>query len=163
WGQSLIPVSQVGYLRGRLRDGAAKKVTGAVGRIDTYRNTALGTPGEINLFAFGRLLADPELSEQAIYDEWLKKRFGLEPRSEPAKRLQAILARTFEVAKKTYYTQGFWTWKDQSVVPETAASIDRGIAGKSTAQWDPEQKALERRLLRPDAKLVRAILAEKEE
>src|SRR5262249_27287394 len=157
WGQSLIPVSQVGYLRGRLREGVAKGVTGAVGRVDTYRNAALGTPSEINLFAFSHLLADPELSEQAIYDEWLKKRYGLEPRSEAAKRLQAVLVRTFDMAKKTYYTQGFWTWKDQSAVPESAASIDRGIAGKSNALWDAEQKALERRLLRPDAKLVRAI------
>ena len=163
WGQGLVPVSQVGYLRGRLRDGVAKKVTGAVGRIDTYGNTALGTPNEINLFALSRLLADPELSEQALYDEWLKKRYGLEPRSAAARLLQAILARTFEMAKKTYYTQGFWTWKDQSAVPETAAAIDGGIAGKSNALWDPEQKARERRLLRPDAEVVRAILAEKEE
>ena len=77
--------------------------------------------------------------------------------------MQALLARTLEMAKKTYYTQGFWTWKEQSSAPKDAASIDRCIVGRSNALWDPEQKALEQRLVRPDAATVRAILAEKDQ
>jgi hypothetical protein len=163
WGQSLIPVSQVGYLRYRLGHGVAKKISGAVGRIDTYANAALGTPSEINVFAFARLLENPDLSEQALYDEWLQKRHGLKPGSEAARGLQAILVRTFEMARKTYYTLGFWTWKELSSVPRTAASIDRCIVGRSNALWDPDQKGLEKRLARPDVATVRAILAEKAE
>ena len=64
WGQSLIPVSQVGYLRYRFRYGVNKGIVGAVGRIDTNANAALGTPNEINLFAFSRLLSKPETAER---------------------------------------------------------------------------------------------------
>jgi hypothetical protein len=163
WGQSLVPVSQVEYLRYRLRHGAGQKVRGAVGRIDTGSNAALGTPGEINLFAFSRLLEDPEASEQTIYDEWLEKRYGLKPETEAARTLQSILTRTFPMAKKMYYTRGFWAWKDLSRVPASAAIIDRGIISKSNALWDPGQKDLEKRLVRPDEDLVREVLAEKEE
>src|SRR5439155_16891951 len=89
WGQSLIPVAQVDYLRYRLRHGVAKQVRGGVGRIDTYANTALGTPSEINLFAFSRLLDNPETSEGALYEAWLHKRYGLAPGSRAARDLEA--------------------------------------------------------------------------
>jgi alpha-glucuronidase len=161
WGQSQIPVSLVGHLRYRMRYGVRKGVAGAVGRIDTGRNHALGTPNEINLYAFQRLLADPDTTVQAIYDGWLARRYGLRPGSRAARTLQSILERSFEMAKRTYYTQGFWTWKSQSTMPSTAAQIDGGIVGKSTAWWDPTAKAAERRLVRPDAEIVRAIVSEK--
>jgi len=163
WGQSLIPVSLVGYLRYRIAHAASKGVAGAVGRIDTYRNRALGTPSEINLYAFRRLLEEPSLDEQRIYDDWLRERYRLAPGSEPARRLQSILERSFEMAKRVYYTQGFWTWKSQSSLPRNAKQIDGCIVGKSTALWDPAAAETERRLRRPAAADVRAILAEKDD
>jgi hypothetical protein len=161
WGQSATPVSLVRYLRYRIGYGVRKGVRGAVGRIDTYTNRALGTPSEINLYAFSRLMADPATSEQAIYDGWLRERYGLRPGTEAARRLQTILERTLDWAKETYYTLGFWAPKDQSAVPESLREIEGCIVGKSTALWDPKAAPLERRLRNPDAELVERIMGSK--
>ena len=162
WGQSLVPVSLVSYLRYRIGYGFRKGVKGAVGRIDTYDRRVLGTPSEINLYAFSRLLENPKTAEQEIYDGWLKQRYGLTPRSSAARRLQTILQRTVLMVKATYYTLGFWTPKNQSSMPSSMASISRAIVSKSTAQWNPAAKATEERLSNPDLPTVQAILAEKE-
>jgi Glycosyl hydrolase family 67 C-terminus len=165
WGRSLIPSSQVGYLRYRLRHGVSKHIAGAVGRIGPDAAATPAFPNEINLYAFSRLLEDPELSEQRIYDEWLDMRYGLAVDSQAARRLQEILVRSFDMCKKTYYTLGFWLWKDQSSVPRTVQEIERGISHKSNAIWEPSPhaRAMEQRLIRPDEATVGAILAEKRE
>jgi len=162
WGQSLIPVSQVAYLRNILLFGRQKGIMGAVGRIDTSRNTALGTPSEMNLYAFLRLLEDSFTSEEQIYAEWIKERYRLPTGSMASCRLRQILQRTFPMAMKTYYTLGFWTWKNQSEVPPTVRNIEGGIIGKSTAIWDPDKKDLELQLLHPDRATVQKILIEKQ-
>ncbi|NLI00462.1 MAG: hypothetical protein GX446_13335 [Chthonomonadales bacterium] len=161
WGQSAVPVSLVRYLRYRIGYGARKGVCGVVGRIDTYRNRALGTPSEINLYAMSRLVADPCTSEQAIYDGWLARQYGLTPGAGPARSLQAILDRTLDFAKCTYYTLGFWTPKNQSSMPASPDEIRNGIIGKSTAIWDNRARVTEQRLLNPDEPTVSAIMAQK--
>lgn len=161
WGQSVVPVSLVRYLRYRIGHGARKGVRGAVGRIDTYRQRALGSPSEVNLYAMSRLLADPTTSEQSIYDGWLAHRYGLRPGTTPARSLQRIFERTLDFAKSTYYTLGFWTPKNQSSMPASPTQIESGIVAKSTALWDPRARDTERRLLAPDPATVQQILAEK--
>ena len=161
WGQSATTVSLVRYLKYRIAYGVRKGVRGAVGRIDTYDNRALGTPSEINLYAFSRLLQDPATSEQAIYDGWIRRRYGLGPGSEPARRLQSILTRTLDWAKETYYTLGFWTPKNQSSMPRSLESIRDGIVSKSTALWDAKAAPLEQSLRNPDAEIVNRVLAAK--
>jgi hypothetical protein len=161
WGQSVVPVSLVRYLRYRVGYGVRKGVVGAVGRIDTSWNRALGTPSEINLYACSRLMADPSASEQSIYDGWLSRRYKLKPGSAAARQLQTILARSLEFAKSTYYTRGFWTPKDQSAMPESMREITGCIAGKSTCLWDPAARVTEDMLRNPDGNTVAAILAEK--
>ena len=161
WGQSLVPVSLVGYLRYRMSYGVRMGIRGAVGRIDTYHRRALGTPSEINLYAFSRLLDNPSATEQAIYDGWLQRRYGLRPNTSAAQRLQAILRRTATFAKLTYYTLGFWTPKNQSSLPSSMDSLTGCIRGKSTALWRPSAKAAEERLINPDRAVVREILYEK--
>ena len=161
WGQSAIPVSLVKYLRYRIGYGVRKGISGAVARIDTYENRALGTPSEINLYAFSRLMENPSLSEQAIYDGWLLKRYGLHPKSTAAVKLQRILARTLDVVRTTYYTQGFWAPKSQSSMPDSMGDIQGSLLGKSTAIWDTAARPTQERLSHPDSKTVAKILAEK--
>jgi hypothetical protein len=75
--------------------------------------------------------------------------------------MTAIFKRSWQMAKKLYYTQGFWTWKNLSSIPDRSASIDGGIGGKSNALWNKAEKPLEQRLMHPDGALVAAICAEK--
>jgi len=159
WGQSLIPVSLAEYVPYRLRYDLGKGVAGAVGRIDCYQNSTLGTPDELNLFVFEQTLLGQSAPPERLTLAWLTKRYG----ARAAQPLTAIFQRTYPMAKKLYYTQGFWTWKNQTSVPESGRSIDGGIVGKSNALWDRKQKPLEQRLVHPDRALVEAILREKAE
>lgn len=163
WGQSLGLVSLAEYVPYRLKHDAAKGTAGAVGRIDRFENRVLGTPSELNLFVFEQTLSNPAVTADALYAQWCEQRYRLKKGSPEAAQLTAIFARTLPIAKKTYYTLGFWTWKSLSSIPDKSAGIDSGIRGKSTAQWDPSTKPTEAKLLVPDAATVRAILAEKTE
>jgi len=163
WGQSLILTSLPQYALYRLKYDQLQGTVGAVARVDCYSNSTLGTPSEINLYAFQRVLQDRSVTADAIYAEWMKKRYGLKPEGIAARQMTAIFERSWQMALKLYYTQGFWTWKNLSSIPERSASIDGGIVGKSNALWDSAAKPLEKRLIRPDGALVRAIQKEKAE
>ncbi|MDX1932679.1 MAG: hypothetical protein SFU56_08750 [Capsulimonadales bacterium] len=163
WGQSVIPISLAEYLPFRLKYDQGKGTVGAVGRVDCYSNSALGTPAELNLHAFRRALTDRDITADRIHAEWIENRYRLKPGSAGAAKLTGIYTRSWTMAKKMYYTLGFWTWKSQSSIPENSRSIDGGIAGKSSALWDPAQKATEQRLIRPDGATFREIAAEKAE
>lgn len=159
WGQALVPVSLVEYVKYRWTYDRAKGARGMVGRIDRDDNRALGSPSEINLYAHSVLMQRPETSARAIYDGWNNVRYGL--RGADSESLTAIYRRCTQVAKLQYYTLGFWTPKSQSSIPESMRTVESAIRGKSTAQWDPTAKGLETRLLEPDRATVDRILGDK--
>lgn len=159
WGQALVPVSLVEYLKYRWTYDRAKGARGMVGRIDRDDNRALGSPSEINVYAHSVLMRNPAASAQSIYDEWNRTRYGL--RGADSARLTEVYRRGTQVAKLQYYTLGFWTPKSQTSIPESMRSIESTIRGKSTSQWDPTAKALENRLLEPDRETVDRILQDK--
>jgi hypothetical protein len=161
WGQSIILASLAEYVPYRLKYDQAHGTIGAVGRVDCYSNSTLGTPSEINLYAYQRILENRNITPDAIYSDWMKLRYGLKPGGKASQQMTAIFKRSWQMAKKLYYTQGFWTWKNLSSIPDRSASIDGGIGGKSNALWNKAEKPLEQRLMHPDGALVAAICAEK--
>lgn len=151
WGRSMVPVSLVRYIKARWDYDRAHGCQGIVARIDRNEESALDTPSEINLFALSKYLADPKTTPEEVYRAWNAKRYGLRPNSTASNTLTQIYERTFEQAKQMYYTLGFWTPKDQSMIPDTVRSIEAGIRGKSSALWDPSLKPLEEELAHPTA------------
>jgi len=161
WGRSLFPVSLVRYIKARWDYGRARGCQGVVARIDRGDETALDTPSEINLFALSRYLAKPSTSPEDIYRAWNAKRYGLRAGSAESQTLTKIYERTFEQAKKMYYTLGFWMPKDQSMTPSSVRSIEGSIRGKSSALWDPAEKETEDQLLSPTAATYDRIMADR--
>ena len=149
WGRSMVPVSLVKYIKARWDYDRSKGCQGIVARIDRDEETALDTPSEINLYALSKYLANPNTTPAEVYQTWNAKRYGLKPGTPESKTLTEIYERTFDQAKKMYYTLGFWTPKDQSMIPDTVASIEGGIRGKSSAIWNPALKELEQQLVHP--------------
>lgn len=159
WGQALVPVSLVEYLKYRWTHDRRKGARGMVGRIDRDDHRTLGSPSEINVYAHSVLMRNPEASAASIYDGWNFSRYGLQGAN--SARLTEIYRRGTQVAKLQYYTLGFWAPKSQTSIPESMRSVESTIRGKSTAQWAPSAKALENRLLEPDREIVDRILADK--
>jgi len=118
WGQSLIVTSQAEYLPYRLKHDQAQGTVGAVGRVDCFENSSLGTPDEFNLFVYQRALADRNVDRRNALCGVDRERYHLKRDSPAARKLTTIFARTWPMAKQMYYTLGFWTWKDQSSIPQ---------------------------------------------
>lgn len=168
WGQAQHLVSLAEYLPYRLKYATSKGTVGAVGRIDCFDNPVLGTPSELNLYAYDRALANPNVAASTIYHDWCLQRYHLQPATSKQdalalQKLTALYGQTLPLAKKLYYVLCFWAWKNQTSMPDSMESLDGNLRGKSSAQWDASLKPLETRLLHPDAATVREILAEKAE
>ena len=70
---------EVGYVHAVFRHCRMPNVVGAVARVDRDRdNRALGTPNEVNLYAFKRLTHDPSPTVDQIWTEWAEARYGRE-------------------------------------------------------------------------------------
>lgn len=163
WGQSMIPVSQVEYLKRRLDYDRSKGIVGVVARIDRDQFSSLGTPSELNLFAFSRYLRDGNAQPDRIYQDWNRERYSLAIGSQASKTLTNIYRQTFEQSKLMFYTLGFWAPKDQSYIPAKSNQIDSCIVSKSSAIWDPSTKALERELISPSESVVNKIIKQRSE
>lgn len=162
WGRSMVPVSMVRYIKMRWDYDREHGCRGVVARIDRDDETCLGTPSEINLFALMRYMDDPKATPEKIYVDWNLERYGLKPNSKASNTMTAIYERGFEQAKNQYFTLGFWTPKDQTMIPSSVRSIEGGVRGKSSALWDPSQKELETQLSNPDGAILKKILMERD-
>jgi hypothetical protein len=98
-----------------------------------------------------------------VYDAWNAKRYGLRAGSADSKTLREIYERTYVQARLMYFTLGFWTPKDQTMIPDSVRSIEGSIRGKSSALWDPSQKDLEDRLVHPTPATYSLIMRDRSE
>lgn len=162
WGQALVPVSLVEYIKYRWDYDRTHGARGMVGRIDRDENRELGTPSEINVYAHSVYMRHPATSVQAVYDGWNRQRYGLKAGSPASRRLTEIYRRCIKVAKLQYYTLGFWAPKNQTLLPEKLSIYDNALRGKSSAQWDPAAKATESDLLNPTPEVTARIFADKD-
>lgn len=120
-GRAWVPWCAPEYVAYRWRHAVAKGVSGAVGRVDAFDfghhldcapygvpspvggSHALGTPNEINLFAFARLLEDPETPRETIWKDWTSTRYGPDASS----YVTAALHRTFEIADLLFWSRPY--------------------------------------------------------
>lgn len=163
WGRSMVPVSLVRYIKMRWDYDRTHGCKGIVARVDRDDETAFGTPSEINIYALSRYLTDPKTTPDQVYDGWNAKAYGLKVGSRESRTLTRIYERTFDYARRMYYTLGFWTPKDQTEIPESVASIQGTIVGKSTALWNASARTTQERLVHPDAQVRAEILADRKQ
>jgi hypothetical protein len=157
-GQSRILHGEVGYVKRVLDHARAKGVIGAVARVERGTNHALGTPNEVNLHAFGRLLHDGSLSEDALWREWVVGRYG----QAAAPHVIRALRRTFDITNLTYFPLEYWI-VNHSRVPDWGYAYGH-ITSRQNAKWIPSPKQLRARdeLLRPTPDTLVRIAHEKD-
>ena len=110
------------YIRYRWRHAQERGAIGAVGRIDVYDlghhlycnpfgsvpseagpNYALDTPNEINVFAFTRIVTDPNADTDGIWQDWAEGRYG--PAAAP--QVVSVLKRSVELATKVFLRRAY--------------------------------------------------------
>ena len=162
WGQSVLPFCQVDQIQMRLEQALARGVRAVNARVERGCRSALGTPNEVNLFALSRFAEQPDRDPQAVWEEWTEQRYGLLPGSEEARTLIGILASTFDVGRKMYYVEGFWTFVKSSGFPDSAREPEM-LAERSNARWDTDWQSLLQELRRPTEETLSRIWQEKTE
>lgn len=156
-GQSEVPHCEVRYVKSVLDHARAKGVIGAVARVERYNRHAVGTPNEVNIHAFNRLLQDPNLSAEALWQDWTTRRYG----KEAAPHVARALKRSYEIINLMYFPLEHWvTWHSRFTSWEAAESELRNAPNR---KWiaSPKQILAWHELLSPRADTLMKIDHEK--
>ena len=162
WGRSAFPFALPGYLKYRLEHELRCGIKGAFGRVERGSDSVLGTPNEINLYAYSELLRDITKSTEEIWREWVELRYGVDAESEQGEALIRALERTFDIGRKMYYAKGFWLEKG-SDVPDNLADVNTMLVMRSLANWDEDYAAWDAEMKNPTKKTLSDIAQEKHE
>lgn len=157
-GISRLLHCEVEFVRLVLDHARKRGCIGAVARVERYGYHALGTPNEVNIHAFGRLLHDPTLTTDVLWREWTQARYG--PVAAPY--VTRALERTFDITNMTLFPLGEWV-ADHSEIPFWGYVLPR-IVSRGTAKWAayPRFEWTRERFLRPSPDLLLAIDHEKD-
>jgi len=98
-GHGQIPWCCPNYIQYRLRNAVAKGASGVVGRIGRDNHHILGTPSEINLYAFSRLIDDPEADLGSLWRDWVSDKYG----TGAVDGVTDALRRTEEITRRLYW------------------------------------------------------------
>lgn len=128
-GQGLIANTWPEHILARAR-GLLRRphVTGYVARTDRYGGTrVVGRPSEINLLALKRVAESPKVTADAVYDEFIKARYG--PKALP--HVKAAFKNGFDIVTSTLYTLGTNTANHSKLDYDPyASSYSRHVSGK---------------------------------
>jgi hypothetical protein len=158
YGQAVVPYCFPDYVKYRLDYAREKGLQGGVARIDRNDNHALGTPNWVNVLAYDRLLQDPTVTVDQIWEEFCVAEYG----KSAADVARKALVPTKDIIEKMYLTKDFYFLNRHSRVPSVGYT-DGHITSHSVAKWDPDYKKVEDRLLHPNEAVYREIIREKEE
>lgn len=156
WGRAVIPFCQPDELQFRLQYDRDQGAVGAMGRIGDI----FGTPNEVNIFAFSRLMEQPDKSVDEIWRDWVEERYGLVAGSRASEAVISSLRRTFDIGRKMYYVKGFWVFAKSSEVPEVGR-FPQMLRGRSVALYDRAWAGVESELLNPTEQTLEEIAQEK--
>jgi hypothetical protein len=160
-GKSWILHGEVGYVRDVLEYARSKGVIGSVARVERKNLHALGTPNEVNIHAFSRLVRDPSLTTEQLWQEWTEGRYG----AGAAQYLIPALKNTYDVTNIILYPQEQWINRHSELADwKYAYRHITDYKGYSVKSWLNSQKyeRMHRELLHPVPETFLRIRNEKE-
>ncbi len=158
-GQSNFPFADPQYYLNRWNHARSKQVAGFVLRTERLDQHIVGTPNEVNLYAFKLAVENPKVSADEVWQAWGRQRYG----QKVGQRIKAVLEPTARVVRQMLYVRGMW-FSDQSQNP-TGMNLREYIQMyRLFAQYvpRPEYQTFAQKLLSPDETLIEWIVAEKD-
>ena len=162
-GKSRIPYPSPEYFADRWRFALAQPGTaGYIARVQcTYnqRGDALGSPNEINLYTLARMAADPTVTADQIWTEWLTEHYAA-----AAPWVRRALQPCDDIIHKSFYALEFWV-TNHSRLP-SFDYFDSHLRSRSATKWDPENQQLAElanQLQHPTPHVLERVLEEKDE
>lgn len=153
--------AQTDYIRRVALRAREKGLAGLVGRARMHWEKPFEDTHEVNLFAFSRLLRDPDLSIDAVLTDWARRRY-------PARAVPDIvsaLRRTEDIHHRGRWHLQYWLTKSIGTEWGDYPYYYSRVRARSRYKWsqDPADKALEEKLYHPDAETFHRLIAEKDE
>jgi len=128
-GQGLIANTWPEHMLERAKDLLRRPhVTGYVARTDRYGLTRIiGRPSEINLLALKRATEDPNVTADAVYDEFITARYG----RAALPYVKEAFKNAFDIVTSSLYTLGTNTANHSKLDYDPyASSYSRSVSGK---------------------------------
>lgn len=158
---SQAPYAHVDTMQRDLRRARDKGMIGAVGRVPMSWDDPFRDPHEINTYAYSCLMRNPDMPADEIYITWASKRY-------PAPMIPHIISalkRTEYIHAHGRYHLGGWFTKGVVNQWDDYKYYFGHNVLRNRYKWtqDPAVKELEDRLLNPDMKTYKELIAEKDE
>ncbi len=158
YGKCLIPYCYPERVGKQISYALGKGVAGAVARVDCGHEHCVGTPNEINLFAFCRSLADPSTTTDRIWTDYLQMTFG----EKEHKNFRFCLETTGEIIENTFLTLGSPFLNDESRIPDLN-SASKDLERGALSAWIPALKKNEVLLKTITPTVAQSMVVEKDE
>ena len=116
---------------------------------------------EVNLYAFSRFLADPELSVDRVLRDWTARRYP----AQAVPDLVSAFKRTELINHRGRWHLEYWVTKEMGSEWGDYAYCYSRVLQRSRYKWThaPADKALEEKLYHPDVETFRKAVAEKDQ
>jgi len=158
YGRCLIPYCCPERVSRQISYALSKGAAGAVARVDCGHEHCVGTPNEVNLFTFCRLLADPSTTIDRIWTDYLQMTFG----EKEHKNLRFCLESTGVIIEKTFLTQRLPFLNDESRIPDLKAA-SKDLESGALSAWIPNLKKNEVLLKTITPSVAQSMVVEKDE
>ncbi|MGH7957315.1 MAG: hypothetical protein ACREH8_09905 [Opitutaceae bacterium] len=154
--------AQTDYIRRVAQRARDTKLAGLVGRARMIGDKPLQDTHEVNLYAFSRYLANPNLGVDAVLHDWAAKR-GFAPGAVP--HIASAMKRSEFINHHGRWHLGNWFTKLIGAEWADYSYYYGHVLERARSKWtnDPADRALEEKLYHPDAETYRQLVAEKDE
>lgn len=151
--------AQVEYIQRFVKRARQLNLAGMVGRARLLWDNPFENSHEINLYAFSRLMKNPELSVENIYHNWAAERFN----ENSAQYIASALSRTQYINHHCRYHLGIWLTKSIGSEWDDYKYYFGHPTERSIFKWSRNQmdKDLEYRIYHPDADTYTKLVDEK--
>lgn len=110
-GKNYILYPMVDYISEALNYSMEHKIDGAVGRVEREQHLAIGTPNQINIYAFSKMVNGLDLQPEQIWNEWCQKQYGKEVVTE----LIPVLKRFYDITNITLFPLMQWLYMHTTI------------------------------------------------
>jgi hypothetical protein len=154
--------AQTDYIRRVALHARETHLTGMVGRARLGADDPFHDLHEVNLYAYSRFMADPDLSVDTVLTDWAKRR------GYPAEAIPFLVS----AAKRSEFIQHhgrwhleYWFTKDIGQAWNDYPYVFSRVPIRGRYKWshNPADAALEEKLMHPDAATFGKLVAEKDE
>jgi hypothetical protein len=152
--------AQTDFIRRVAQRAREKRLVGQVGRARLGWDHPFHDSHEVNLYAFARFAANPDLTTDAVLREWAARRYPA--RAVPY--IAAAMARTELINHAGRWHLGYWFTKEIGREWADYAYAYSRVLQRSRYKWSREaaDRALEEKLYHPDEQTYERALAEKD-